>query len=780
VTENGSVTTYYRYDGADNLTAVCQAGTFGAGNTCTNGLGRSFTYDWLRRLGSATNPESGVIQYTQYDGNGNLTGKTDARSVAASMTYDQLNRIRTKSYNDGVTPAVTYCYDGTVAGANQSCVSASVPNGKGRLTQVYSSASTATYPAFDGMGRVLLSSQQTPSGTGSTLNFGSSAASPGYAYNLAGQLTEVTFPSGRQVKYDYDAAGRTAHVKNPAASSYADLSLFNANLGQYAYAAFGGIQQMNLGNSTSENTTWDPVRLQPTQIQVAPSLLTLNYYYCPNNGASCSTNNGNVLSQVIARTPWSVTQNYTYTDGFNRLNSAQEWVTGSNPPSLNWSQTYQYDNYGNRAVSGYLPNASLTPQTLSQYTGNRYTGSGAGYDAAGNLTALTNQTFTYDAENRLTSSTQLGIGAIQYAYDGDGRRVQKTFDTAATTYVYDASGQLAAEYGTPTDTGTNYLNVDALGSTRVSNGSSLRNYDYFPFGEDIQQGVGGRNLSYPTGTYPTGTPDLQAMKFTGQLRDAETGLDYFGARYFSGAQGRFTSADPEGRGGKVPDPQSWNMYSYARNNPLLYTDPTGETYQICVKDDNGKDQCSSVSDEQFAQLQKNPGSGISLSNGDINAFVNGEWTKAGTYWQTDVDLPAGVGMALHAAGASADAEIKKFARDVAIGVGTGLVAGVVIGAAAEGIEALPRILPFKDADLIQRVSRALTRIGQGAKMYSRDGIPFQNREGLLPGQAPGYYTEYTVEPAAGGAGRGAERLVLGKGGEVYYTPNHYGSFVRIQ
>ncbi len=65
-------------------------------------------------------------------------------------------------------------------------------------------------------------------------------------------------------------------------------------------------------------------------------------------------------------------------------------------------------------------------------------------------------------------------------------------------------------------------------------------------------------------------------EFTGKERDAETGLDYFGARYFSGAQGRFTSADPVGiMKQKMLDPQQWNMYAYARNNPLAVIDPDG-------------------------------------------------------------------------------------------------------------------------------------------------------------------------------------------------------------
>lgn len=66
------------------------------------------------------------------------------------------------------------------------------------------------------------------------------------------------------------------------------------------------------------------------------------------------------------------------------------------------------------------------------------------------------------------------------------------------------------------------------------------------------------------------------MQHTGKERDAETGLDYFGARYFSGAQGRFTSPDKPFADQHVYDPQSWNLYIYARNNPLRFLDLHGE------------------------------------------------------------------------------------------------------------------------------------------------------------------------------------------------------------
>lgn len=63
---------------------------------------------------------------------------------------------------------------------------------------------------------------------------------------------------------------------------------------------------------------------------------------------------------------------------------------------------------------------------------------------------------------------------------------------------------------------------------------------------------------------------------TSKERDAETGLDFFEARYMSGAQGRFTSPDPAGLlAAKPGNPQSWNLYSYVMNNPLVYVDPNG-------------------------------------------------------------------------------------------------------------------------------------------------------------------------------------------------------------
>lgn len=62
--------------------------------------------------------------------------------------------------------------------------------------------------------------------------------------------------------------------------------------------------------------------------------------------------------------------------------------------------------------------------------------------------------------------------------------------------------------------------------------------------------------------------------------------------------------------------------------------------------------------------------------------------------------------------------------------------------------------------------------------YERDGIIFQNREGLLPQKPRGYYSEYTVI-TPGSRDRGARRIIAGRKGELYYTEDHYDSFVRV-
>jgi RHS repeat-associated protein len=127
-----------------------------------------------------------------------------------------------------------------------------------------------------------------------------------------------------------------------------------------------------------------------------------------------------------------------------------------------------------------------------------------------------------------------------------------------------------------------------LGSTRLvtdGTGNVVRCIDYLPFGEEIPSGENGRTGCYESlgnailPQYPA-PPDVASVKFTGKERDAEMGLDYFGARDFSGAQGRWMSPDWSAIPKPVPyaslgDPQSLNLYAYVRNNPLSRVDTDG-------------------------------------------------------------------------------------------------------------------------------------------------------------------------------------------------------------
>jgi RHS repeat-associated protein len=336
----------------------------------------------------------------------------------------------------------------------------------------------------------------------------------------------------------------------------------------------------------------------------------LAFSYCPGGAtAPCNQNNGNLTQQVI--NPLGATQTYQYTDGMNRLNG----VTENSTTAGQWSRNYTYDPYGNGWLSAYsttspAPSVSaLTPTSdtfnINPSNGpvNRLVGSNYGYDLNGNQNFVSPFALTYDAENRQTTATSQLNGSATYAYDGAGQRVMKAVNAGSpTVFVYDAGGDLAAEYGSESmPCGTCYVTVDHLGSTRLVTGTSgiLSRHDYLPFGEELFTSTRTAALDY-------GAVDDINQKFTGKERDAETGLDYFESRYFSSAQGRFTSPD-EFKGGfldafsglaafqpgplpyaDISDPQTLNKYAYVRNNPLRYDDPNGHCFwDACVAEGYG-------------------------------------------------------------------------------------------------------------------------------------------------------------------------------------------------
>jgi RHS repeat-associated protein len=443
--------TSYSYDTLDNLTTV----SLGSQQ-------RFFMYDSLKRLIRARNPEqdansgltltdsqTGNSQWSigyQYDNNGNLTQKTDARDVISTYAYDALNRNTSVTYtNDpSATATVTRYYDGWRSGTNYN-----IPNSKGRLWQTETSGPTSsrtTLNSFDPLGRPLSEAQQF---------YASAAWSQSYTtqrgYNLAGSVTSQTYPSGRSVNYSYDSAGRT--------------NSFSGNLGgganrtyasEISYSAFGGLKQEQFGtDQLLQHRVSYNVRGQTCYVAlgVGDGDYGKFVYYYGNAYSFCSSgadNNGNI-SLIDYYLPGGalIHDHYNY-DSLNRLSDM--WEEGT---QFRFKQKYNYDRYGNRTIDAAQSSGGVNEQQFDVSPANNRLsvpggqGGTMSYDLAGNLTT---DTYTgagsrsYDAENRMTSAGSAGASPAVYTYSPDGQRVRRRVNGVETWHVYGMDGELLAEY----------------------------------------------------------------------------------------------------------------------------------------------------------------------------------------------------------------------------------------------------------------------------------------------------------------------------------------------
>jgi RHS repeat-associated protein len=198
-----------------------------------------------------------------------------------------------------------------------------------------------------------------------------------------------------------------------------------------------------------------------------------------------------------------------------------------------------------------------------------------------------------------------------------------------------------------TDTVT-YMHTDGIGSVRMLTNESaqvIARYDYAPFGEPC---------TTPCGTSPSTATTRQ---FAGQERDTETGLDYFGARYYRNIGGRFITVDPAHVGGDLFDPQSWNAYAYARNNPLSFIDPTGTDYFVNI--DGGGTFSFEGSFNQFSAFA----SGFSLGGPLFGTIYNAAGKPVGTYRYYDAN---GFDAMVYRAGRTAEAAVAASAKQIVI------------------------------------------------------------------------------------------------------------------
>ncbi|MCW9057982.1 MAG: RHS domain-containing protein [Gammaproteobacteria bacterium] len=372
-----NATIQYGYDASGRLASVTDPID---GNTL-------YVYDDLGNLLSQVSPDTGITTFT-HDEAGNILTKIDAMGQMFHYSHDALNRL-TLADAPGMGDDIFYDYD--------TC-----PGGVGRLCRVSNADAIVQYQ-YD--------------------RFGNPTGLPGvqYAYDKAGRVRTLTYPSGARVTYHHDDAGQIGSV---------DLTIDGVTqslASNITYTAFGPVTSLGYGNGQNLTQTFDTAYRMLSQD--IPGVLALAY---PQYDA-----NGNLTN----RTRDGQNEGYGY-DALDRMDNA----TGPFG-----TRDYAYDPNGNRTgLDGtayvYTPNS------------NRLTAIGSAdvlLDDNGNTLNQGAWTFDYTTHNRLETAHQDGSLAATYAYNGLGQRFRKQLpDGKGRHFLYGINGELLAE----TDIDGNILN----------------------------------------------------------------------------------------------------------------------------------------------------------------------------------------------------------------------------------------------------------------------------------------------------------------------------------
>lgn len=838
-----SQTATYGYDKAGRLASVHDS----VGNTWT------YEYDLRGRQVRSSDPDKGVTTST-YDAAARLVTSTDARGVTLWYGYDALGRkTEQREGSSSGTLLASWAYDTLAKG--QVTSSTRYQDGSAYVTAVagYDNSYQPT-----GQSLTLPASEGALAGTYSV----------GYTYTLDEQVkTRV-----------YQAVGG---LPSETVTTYYDaLSLprwVGGGLGKGAYVAdsrrssFGDLLGLDLGNTYSDWLTY-------TFEQGTRRLLTQRLDRESGTGSDLALtysydDAGNVISIADAPTqPGTArdTQCFTY-DGLRRLTSAWTPAAGdcAQSPSVAglggaapyWVD-YAYDAAGNRTSATSHTGAGITTATYTYFeagqshphavSGITSTGpsgtttSSFAYDESGNTTGRAvagqdAQSLTWDAEGRLASVSAGGVTVESNVYSADGERIVRRQGGKVTAYL-PGGQELTLDTATSAVTGLRYyalegrtvavrtgaglgavtsLVPDAQGTAMVSiaNATDVLTRRWAdPFGAS-------------RGSVPTGW--VGDRGFLNKATDAATGLTQVGARYYDAALGRFISVDPVM---DLTDPQQWNAYAYANNNPATFTDPTGliariqddgyspsparlnpsaivqkpgtnrqgrytPGYEPAVADPRSVTAQVPAILSQFDALRKaRDGAGFvalydSVTPEQAKAMPYDQWNLIGVEaWHYRDTLL--VCAEIECTPCPDTACQLQYGAVVVAGFALpllgGLLARTLPAAAARGSAAANAAIRPAQVAFGPVPESAWATFGRvqskgsplpgykGGSMFANDGRASSQ---ILPqstgGGSPITYREWDVNPYVKGVPRGPERIVTGSDGSAYYTSDHYGSFTQF-
>ncbi len=416
-----------------------------------------------------------------------------------------------------------------------------------------------------------------------------------YGYDSMGRPASLTDNSGatgaswgqtsspvdwvQNVQYDY--AGRMTSMQAVVGSDY--------NSGSYVTSWATRTMAYNV-NGQLASLSWST---NPDAYGRSSPAVGIQYNY------SATQNNGQITQAVDTLSGETISYQY---DLLKRLTSASSTPnSGASPAPSAWTQTYQYDGFGN--LTAKVLNGTSTPIAVNSAT-NRL--SNASYDANGNMTSGSGATLTYDESNRVFSAAETSGGIEYFAYTADNKRFY-TYTTSGTEQLtfYGARGEKLGVYtivppnsyvGTPVSITPTATNIWFAGKLIVETGQmtyqdrlgtnrAIGVWDYY-----APTGNGGR--FYPYGDEITSTSN-DHEKFATYTRDSYTGFDYADQRYYASTYGRFNTADQYQAGAGPKDPGSWNRYAYTGGDPVNRFDRTGRAWEeVCSGQDGESNDAS--------------------------------------------------------------------------------------------------------------------------------------------------------------------------------------------